>query len=151
MAGKLGPDAFTFYVGLGPGRSYAAVAKHFGAAKRSVTALAHRERWQERLEAIERQAVARSEKRATESIEEMHERHLRSLRAIQGKALEALKAHSLDSAMDAVRALDLAIRGERTARGEPGDRTAVSVEDVIRKEYESWLVTDEDDDDDSTQ
>ena len=34
--------------------------------------------------------------------------------------------------MEAVRALDLAIRQERLIRGEPSDRTAISVEEVTR-------------------
>jgi hypothetical protein len=59
---------------------------------------------------------------------------------IQGKALEALKEFSLESAMEAVRALDLSIKHERIIKGEPSERTAVSVESIIRKEYERWMV-----------
>jgi hypothetical protein len=39
-----------------------------------------------------------------------------------------------------VQALVKAIEQERLARGEPTERTAVSVEDVIKREYERWLV-----------
>ena len=49
----------------------------------------------------------------------------------------------LDTAMEAVRALDISIKQERVIRGEPADRTAVSVEDAIRTEYQRWLVSDE--------
>ncbi len=45
--------------------------------------------------------------------------------------------------MEAVRALDFSIKQERTIRGEPSDRTAVSVEDAIKREYERWMSTDE--------
>jgi len=56
-------------------------------------------------------------------------RHLQTLRAIQVKALQALQVMPLDSGMDAVRALDTAIRQERVILGEPGERSAVSVEE----------------------
>ncbi len=46
----------------------------------------------------------------------------------------------LESAMDAVRALVLSIKQESVLLGEPGDRTAVSVEETIRREYERWMV-----------
>ena len=42
--------------------------------------------------------------------------------------------------MDAVRALAVSVREERVILGEPSDRTAISMEDTIRKEYERWLV-----------
>jgi hypothetical protein len=45
--------------------------------------------------------------------------------------------------MDAVRALDLAIKQERLVIGEPTDRSAVSVEDVIRREYDRWISNEE--------
>ena len=77
----------------------------------------------------------------------MTQRHLRSLKVIQAKALEALKMMALGSAMDAVRALDLSIKQERTIRGEPSDRTAINVEQLIREEYDRWLHTDPEDED----
>ena len=46
--------------------------------------------------------------------------------------------------MDAVRALGLSIREDRIVIGEPSERTAVSVEDTIRREYERWMTTTED-------
>jgi len=52
-----------------------------------------------------------------------------------------LKSMPLSAAMDAVKALDLAIKQERLVRGEPTDRTA-SVEEVIKREYDRWLTAD---------
>jgi len=66
-------------------------------------------------------------------------RHLQTLRAIQVKALQALQVMPLDSGMDAVRALDTAIRQERVILGEPGERSAVSVEDLVRREAQRWM------------
>jgi len=136
---KLPPDAFSFYVGLGPERSYQAVAKHYGVSKQSVTKLAVREDWQKRIESIEHKAQQGVDQRATETLELMNERHLKTLQVIQRKALEALRASPIESAMDAVRALEIGIRQERLVRGEPSERTAVGVEEVIRREYDRWL------------
>jgi hypothetical protein len=41
--------------------------------------------------------------------------------------------------MDAVRALDLAIRHERLIRGEPSERTAVTTESVLKGQFERWM------------
>jgi hypothetical protein len=71
----------------------------------------------------------------------MNVRHLKSLRVIQAKALETLRTLPLSSAMDAVRALDIGLKGERVVRGEPSDRSAVSVEDTIKREYSRWMTT----------
>jgi len=43
-----------------------------------------------------------------------------------------------------VRALDIAIKQERLVVGEPTDRTAVSVEEAIRREYARWMTVDGD-------
>jgi transposase len=139
MPGKLPFDAFDYYYSLGPGRSYAAVASHYGVSKRAVTSRALQERWQERILDMERQVRESVTQKTRETLEEMTERHLRVLKAIQRKALEALRSMPLDSAMEAVRALGLAIKEERSVRGEPGDRDAQSVESIIRREYERWL------------
>ena len=139
---KIPPDAFTFYFGLGSDRSYQAVADRYGVSKRSVTKLAVQENWQDRVATLGRKARENSDQRILETLEDMNERHLKTLRVIQGKALETLKAMPLASAMEAVRALDMSIGKERLIRGEPSDRTAVSVEETIKREYERWMLTD---------
>jgi hypothetical protein len=140
MAGKIPPSAFDFYAGLGSTRSYAAIAKEYGVSKRAVFKRARNENWKRRLEEIEIKARDVAEKRTVETVAQMNERHLRAMRIVQGKALEALKQLSLESAMDAVRALDLATKQERLIRGEPIERTAVSIEETVRREYANWLV-----------
>ncbi|MHC4222931.1 MAG: hypothetical protein ACYSX0_13695 [Planctomycetota bacterium] len=145
MTGKLGPDAFEYYLSLGAERSYQAVAEKFGVSKRAVTSLAVRKRWQERLAELEEKARRGAEQKTLETLEAMNVRHLKALRVIQAKALQALKEMSLSSAMEAVRALDLAIRQERTVRGEPSERAALSIEDVVRREYARWMTHDDGD------
>jgi transposase len=144
MSKKIATDAFEFYVSLGPGRSYQAVAERYTVSKRSVTRHALREGWQERLHAIEAKVREASDQKAQETLEAIRSRHLKGMRFIQAKAIETLKSASLESASDAVRAYTAAVREERVMLGEPSDRTAVSVEDVIKREYERWLVPDGD-------
>ena len=74
-----------------------------------------------------------------ETLEEMSSRHIKSLRIIQARALEALRHMPLESAMEAVRALDIGIRQERLIRGEPSERTAINVEEVVRREHTRWM------------
>ena len=140
-AQRIPPDAFDYYFA---NRSYRAVAEKYGVSKRAVTAHAKKENWQSRVAEREAKVRQASEKKAVETLEGMNDRHLKSLRFIQGKAIEALRTMPLDTAMEAVRALDLSIKQERVIRGEPGDRTALSVEDAIRSEYQRWLVSDDD-------
>ena len=139
MAKKLGPDTFDYYVSLGNDRSYQAVADKNGVSKRAVTSLAKKEHWQARIRQQEEAARQRADQKYAETLDAMKERHLKSVRAIQGKALQALRENSLESAMEAVRALDMGIKQERLIRGEPTDRTALSIEQIIRSENEKWM------------
>ena len=124
---------------LGPARSYEALAQRLGAAKRSITRLAAREKWQERLLKIESQARERLDEKMVETMEAVNARHLKIFRAVLTKGLQALQAMPLSSAEAAVRAIEVAVRGERLVLGEPTDRNAVSIEEVIKKEYENWM------------
>jgi hypothetical protein len=121
-------DAFEIYYAMGPARSYAELARHYGVTKRAILKRATAERWQERI--AEREAKVRSavEHRVEESVAELRARHAKILKAITGKAVEALKKLPLTSAMDAVRALDLVLKQERLLHGEPvGDGVSVKV------------------------
>lgn len=137
---KLPDDAYAFYLGLGLGRSHQAVADHYGVDKKTVTNRAVKEGWKERLANYEREQRAIQEKKATESLEVMNDRHLKVIGYIQAKGIEALKAMPIESAIDAVRAITLAIEKERLIRGEPTERTAMDIEKKIREEHERWLV-----------
>jgi len=136
---KIPPQAFDYYTGLGTGRSYRAVAEEFNVSKRAVVKLAQREDWAGRLEKIEKAAREKSAIQLADSLSEMNDRHLKIAKALQGKALEALRTLPLDSARDIIRALELGVRQERLALGEPTERHEL-LEEVIRKEYERWMV-----------
>jgi len=141
MSAKLPVDAFAYYFALGPERSHAAIADKYGVSKRTVTRTAVQQDWAGQVVEMEAQARKKANAAMLETLEEMNLRHLKLLRVIQSKALEALKNLPLSKAMEAVRALELCIREERQARGE-GDEGGKNIEQVIRGEYERWMVTD---------
>jgi hypothetical protein len=143
MKPKIPPEAFDFYASLGTSRSYEAVAERFSVSKRSVTRHALKDGWQERLRTIETKAREASDQKTQETLEAIRTRHLRGLRFIQAKAIEVLKGGTLESAGEAARAFTAALKEERVIIGEPSDRTAVTVEDVIKREYARWMVIEE--------
>ena len=154
MSKKIGDDAFDVYFGLGPGRSHQAVADHYGTTKRAVTKVAVREDWAERLRKIELDAQEKSDARLADAAatrreelanqtEEAKARHLKSLKAVYFRAVAALQKYPMTSAAEAVRAMEMVIRLERLIIGEPSERSVLSVEEVIKHEYENWLTKDE--------
>jgi len=139
MNRKLPSNAFAYYLELGVGRSYDAVAKHFGVCERTVYNRAVKEGWQERLAQAERERRVKAEEKALESLEAMDERQLKVLRYIQGKAIKALQDMPIDTAMDAVKAYTMAVEKERLIRGEPGDHTQLTIAEVARGEMRRFL------------
>lgn len=137
-------DAFDFYFGLGPDRSYEKVAERYGCTKRGIVKVASRERWQDRLAKVETEARAKADKKKSETLAEQKEQHLQALRLVLAKGIEGLRRIHLLEPMDTIRAIGLAVRELRVELGEPSDRTAVSIEDTIRREYERWMVAEPD-------
>jgi len=137
---KIPLDAFEQYVAMGTGRGYQALGNQFGVNKRSIVKLAAKEKWQERLASIERQAQVKSDARAAETLEAMKTRHLKTLSAVLGRALEALKAMPLDNSMDAIRAIDMVLKQERLIRGaDSEDAAGRTIADVARQEMRTLL------------
>jgi hypothetical protein len=135
MIRKLPPEALSFYLSLGPGRSYEKVAAQYDVDKRSVTNLAKRESWAEKLKEFERDAREKAEEKVRESTNAMNVRHLKTVQMVQKKALDALRTLPLATGMDAVRALILAVDKERLIRGEPSER--LDIAEVIKHQWES--------------
>ena len=146
MNHKLPPDAFEFYVSLGPNSSYQVVAEHYGVSKRTVQNCADREEWTKRMAKIEHESRERADKRIGETMDDIRERHMKTLRAMNGRAIEGLKSFPITSAMDAMRTAEMVIKLERLIVGEPTERNALSVEEVTRQEIQSLLVVDEGED-----
>ena len=151
MSRRIPEDAFALYYSLGPDRSYQSVAGEYGVSKQAVAKLAKKENWLHRVRAIDADAQQKVDQHIAETVEDMHTRHLKMLKIVQAKGLEALKTMPLSSAMEAVRAIDMTIKQERLIRGEPTDRSAVSVEDTIRREYENWMAGEEEVDGDDAE
>ena len=148
MTRRIPSDAFEYYVSLGEDRSYQKVAQEFEFSKRAIQNCAHRENWARRLEKIERESRERVDRRLGETLDDIRERHLKTLRAMNGRALEALRTFPISSGMDAIRAAEAVIKLERLVCGEVTDRSAVCVEDVIKREFARWMDDGEGDDDD---
>jgi hypothetical protein len=137
---KLPGDAFSYYVSLGPDRSYQAVADYFRVDKRTVLRRAKEENWQNQLATLERKAQQNVQSKLETSLTEMNERHLKILRAVLGKAIETLRAQPMRTAADAVRAIEMCVKNERVILGEPSEREAIDIETVIKREYQRWLL-----------
>ena len=148
MTRRIPPDAFEYYVSLGEDRSYRGVAEHYKFTKRAIQNCAHRENWARRLDRIERESRARTDKRLGETLDDIRERHLKTLRAMNGRVLEALKTYPIASGMDAIRAAEAVIKLERLIVGDPTERSAVSVEEVVKREFARWMDDGEGDEDD---
>lgn len=144
---RIPADAFAYYVSLGPGRSYQKVAEHYGVTKRAVTNLAKRERWQEQVEELEHAAHDSAKEKMRSEIEATYAQHLKALKLVFGKGVEALKGMAIDTPADAMKAIQLAIRETRVQLGDPTDRTAISLEETIKREYERWMTVVDDDED----
>ncbi len=144
MNGKIPASAFEYYVALGPGRSYRAVAERFGVSKRAVTKHATKENWTARLAKVEEEVREKADERAIDALQEMNDRHLRIAKALQARALDALTKMPLESGRDVIRALDLGVRQERLILGEPTERQA-NVEEVTRREIQDLLTVVDDD------
>ena len=141
MAKKIPTDAFDFYFSLGPARSYQAVADKYQVSKRAVVGVDKREDWQRRLSEVEAKAREAGDKKKAESLAASKEHHLQALRLVLVKGIEGLRQMQINEPMDAIRAIGLAVREIRVELGEPSERTAVSIEDTIKREYERWMVT----------
>ena len=73
-------------------------------------------------------------------VDDMNDRHLKMFKAIQGKSIEALRSMPITTAMQAVRAIDMAVRNERLIREQPTERSQVSVEQILRDEWNKWML-----------
>ena len=134
MNRKIPPDAFAYYVSLGPGRSYEAVARQFGVSKRGVALYAKRENWQARLAEQERKAREAADQKALETLEAMNDRHLKTAKFLQSKGITALQNMAIDNPTSAVRAVIAGLEKERLIRGEPTERTE-NIEAIVKREY----------------
>ena len=118
MAGKIPPDALTFYIALGHGRNYQKVAERYGVSKRAVVQRAVKEGWQQKVAEHDEKVQKDANEKITETAAEMHIRHFKILKAIQAKSIGALQSLPVSSTAVAIRALTTSIKEERLLRNE---------------------------------
>lgn len=135
---RLPPEAFETYAALGPDRSYQALAGRYGVSKTAVNRRAKEERWQERLEVLERRARQESEDRIVEELKAVKERQLQGARFLQARALEALKSLPPERGIRAANALATAWKHELLLLGEATERQE-NVEEITKRELARWL------------
>lgn len=150
MTRKLPSDAFEFYLGLGVGRSYRAVAKQFDCSKVAVTNKARKEGWQARLTELERVARIQFEREACSELKTVKERQLKAARALQGKAIEALRDLPPERAIKAASALNIGWKHELALLGESNDRGS-RVEEISRREVRELLQVEDESENDNEQ
>jgi hypothetical protein len=138
---RLPSDAFAFYVAMGTDRSYEMVGKQYNVCKRTVLRTAQREKWQERLEEIERKAQTETDEKLAKTVHEANMRHRKLLLAVASRAAQALQRYELRSAMEAVRAAEVAVKLERLLLGESTESKSISVEQASRDEVSRFLVS----------
>ena len=140
---RLPPDAYSYYVELGPTRSYEAVAKHFGVSKVTVVNHAAKERWQERLREAEEKAREEANQKAVDTLKAVKDRQLQEARILERRALEALKTLPPEKAAKAATMLQIAWRHELLLLGEPTERSELSVEEITKREIATLLIRDD--------
>ena len=136
---RLPPEAFSFYVALGPERSYDAVARKYGVSKVTVVSRASKERWQERLREAEEEARKEANRKAVDTLHEVKTRQLQEARILEHRALEALRTLPPEKAVKAAVMLQIAWRQELLLLGEATERSELSVEEVTKREIETLL------------
>lgn len=141
MNSKVPADAFALYVAMGADRSYEQVAKQLSLSKRTILRTAMKERWQDRLVEIEKKAQAETDSKLAQTLHEASMRHRKLLLAVASRAAQALQRYELRSAMEAVRAAEVAVKLERLLLGESTESRTISVEQASRDEVSRFLVS----------
>jgi hypothetical protein len=142
-------EAFQYYLALGPSRSYEQVAEKYSVTLRGVTKCAATHKWGDRMRKLDREAQEKTDRAFAESKAETRERHLKMLKAIETRGLQALQKLEIDSAFAGVKAIEIALKMERTIMGEPSAHVGISIQESTRREVESFLARlDEPEDDD---
>jgi len=142
---RLPDGAFAFYVNLGPGRSYQAIADEYGMHKRTVVRTAEREEWATRLAAIEKKAREAVDQQLAGELQERKLRQRKLVLAVASRAAKAISEFPLRSGIEGIRAAELAIKLERLLDGEATENTSLDIEQVIRRECQELLTVGESD------
>jgi len=145
---KIPENAFETYVAMGPERSYQALADKLKVDKRSVVRHAAKEKWTERMAKIQEATRAATDRKLVADLRAVRERQLMEARALRGSALKAMKDLPPEKALKvAASALSIAWRQELLVLGEPTDRQASTIEEITRRELDTLLLRDGEEED----
>lgn len=136
---KIPENAFEAYVALGTERSYQALAEKYAVDKRSITRLAAKERWVERLAKIQEEARAATDKKLVADLQAVREQQLREVRYLRAEAIKGMKNLSPEKAVRFASALNIAWKHELFLLGEPTERQATTIEEVTAREIQTLL------------
>lgn len=143
---KIPDNAFETYVAMGTERSYQALADKFGVDKRSISRLAAKERWVERLAKIQEEARAATDKKLVADLQAVREQQLREVRYLRAEAIKGMKNLSPEKAVKFASALSIAWKHELFLLGEPTDRQATTIEEITKREIQTLLLRDGEED-----
>ena len=132
MARRIPAEAYEDYLAMGVQRSYRALADRYGVSKVAIYKKAKKEGWQSRLANLERQARERAEEKAIDEMEMIRERQLKEVRFLRARLLQVLRDLPPEMGIRAAAALNIAWKHELLLLGEPTDRDAHTVEEIIR-------------------
>ena len=144
---KIPENAFETYVAMGTERSYQALADKFGVDKRSISRLAAKERWVERLGKIQEEARAATDRKLVADLQAVREQQLREVRYFRSETIKAIKGLTPEKAVRFASALNIAWKHELFLLGEPTDRQATTVEEITKREIQTLLLRDGEEDD----
>lgn len=111
----MGSELFAKFVALGPGRTFAKLAKQCGMTISEVAGIAREEDWLGQCEKIDEQALKLVEQQAVQTVADVTIRHLQTGKALQEKAMEFLASFPMTRHTDALKALQLGVQMEREA------------------------------------
>jgi len=109
------------------------VAKEYGISKSWINKRSTAENWVQQKKEYWDKTDAKTAEREIETIADMNIRHLREYRMIQGKGLKFIKDREFRQMRDAVSAVDTGIKGERTIKGEPTEKTDVHIKITVKE------------------
>lgn len=130
--------AYEDYLALGEERSYRALAEQLGVSRTAIVNRAKKEKWQERIAALEREARRLMEEQAVNEMKAVRARHLKEARFLQARALQVLRDQPPERGIRAATALAAAWKHELLLLGEPTERSA-NVEELIKRETQELL------------
>ena len=138
---RVNPEqAWTLWAGMGPTRSYSAVAKELGVADSTILRLARKGGWNRRLTALEKPVREDEDKKLQVAVREMNERYLSIAKGLAEKGADALAYLVPDSVPQALKMIDLAAKLERQALGEPDSKKTLTIETILRDRFEALVL-----------